>query len=52
MRALCSSMYMGVDLVCDVIHHDDAVGAAIVRAGDGAKAFLTGGIPLTNKRQK
>jgi hypothetical protein len=30
----------------DVVHDDNAVSAAIVRAGDGAEALLTGSVPL------
>ena len=33
------------NLVGDVVHHNDAVRAAIVRRCDGTEALLTGGIP-------
>ena len=32
-------------VVGDVVHDDDAVGAAVVRGGDGAEALLAGGVP-------
>lgn len=32
--------------VCDIVDNTDAVGAAIVRGGNGAESFLTSSIPL------
>ena len=32
--------------VCHIVHHDDAVCAAVVRAGNGSEALLPCGIPL------
>ena len=29
-----------------VVHHDDAIRAAVIRARDGPKPFLSGGVPL------
>lgn len=33
-------------LVCDVVHDDDSVGAAVVAGRNRSKSFLAGGIPL------
>lgn len=34
--------------VGDIVHDADAVGTAVVGGGDGAEAFLAGGIPLSS----
>jgi len=39
------------DLVCDVVHDDDAVRAAVVARRNGTEALLAGGIPLCIKRE-
>jgi hypothetical protein len=33
-------------IVGDIVYDDDTVGAAVVRGGDRAEAFLAGGVPL------
>ena len=40
------------DLVCDVVHDDDAVRAAVVARRNGTEALLAGGIPLCIKRER
>lgn len=37
-------------LICDVIDHNDAVCSAVIRRGDGAKAFLPRSVPLVVRR--
>ena len=37
--------------VCDIVDDTDAVGAAIVRGGNGAESFLTSSIPLGEPSQ-